>query len=73
METELEVPKLCTGCQRAGIEPPNELNERQALNSISRLDNKTYICSACGHAEAIADETGAPFDEVRKQVQFGLL
>lgn len=73
MASEIKVPQLCTGCQRAGIEPPNELNPRQALNSISRLDNKTYVCSACGHAEAIADETGASFEEVRNQVQFGLL
>jgi uncharacterized protein with PIN domain len=31
--------------------------ERPALNAVSRLDNKTYICSPCGSLEAMWDYT----------------
>jgi hypothetical protein len=27
--------------------------------ALSRMDNRTYICSACGTAEAMRDFTGA--------------
>ena len=31
----------------------NELDEPIALNALSRIDNKTYICSTCGTEEAL--------------------
>jgi DNA-directed RNA polymerase subunit RPC12/RpoP len=30
-----------------------ELREPQAVNALSRVDNKTYICSECGTREAL--------------------
>jgi hypothetical protein len=42
--------KLGTNCPRCG-EPLNQ--ERPALNALSRVDNETYICSACGTMEGL--------------------
>lgn len=39
-------------CPRCGI---NELNQKKVLNSLSRTDNKTYICPSCGIEEALVD------------------
>jgi transcription elongation factor Elf1 len=36
-------------CPRCG----SELNSTLVLNALSRVDNKTYICSPCGAAEAL--------------------
>lgn len=49
---------LCPKCQE--LLPKNrdawlELDPIQPRNPISRRDNSTYICEACGMAEAIAD------------------
>ena len=41
--------KKCPRCHR------NTLYEEGALNSLSRRDSKTYICSACGRQEAHID------------------
>lgn len=41
--------KKCPRCGR------QTLQEEQALNALSRRDNKTYICSACGTGEAMFD------------------
>jgi len=41
--------KTCPRCGEPGM------NEDPALNALSRRDNKTYICSPCGNAEAIYD------------------
>ena len=32
-----------------------KLHAEQALNSLSRRDDKTYICNACGDEEALID------------------
>jgi hypothetical protein len=32
-----------------------QLNKVQAMNALSRRDNKTYICSQCGGEEAVFD------------------
>jgi len=42
--------KLGTNCPRCG--QPLE-QERPALNSLSRYDNETYICSDCGIMEGL--------------------
>lgn len=34
------------------------LHERRAMNSLSRADNHTYICSRCGQREALLIGTG---------------
>lgn len=39
-----------TKCPRCN---ENELHEDEARNALSRKDNKTYVCSACGTDEAI--------------------
>lgn len=36
-------------CPRCG----DPLHEREVMNSLSRVDNKTYICSPCGNREAM--------------------
>ena len=40
---------LCPSCNN------NKLNPEQVMNALSRKDNKTYICSDCGIAEAMND------------------
>lgn len=43
-----EVSKeICPRCGDVGIE------QRLALNALSRKDNKTYVCSSCGSDEAM--------------------
>lgn len=41
--------KECPRCER------NCLNEDNALNSLSHIDNKTYICSKCGTHSGLCD------------------
>lgn len=41
-------------CPRCG-EP--KMREPEAMNALSRRDNKTYICSDCGTDEAMVDFT----------------
>jgi len=33
----------------------NSLHPTKTMNSLCRRDNKTYICSPCGQAQAIQD------------------
>jgi hypothetical protein len=33
----------------------NELHKEEVMNSLSRRDNKTYICSTCANIEAMED------------------
>jgi len=40
---------LCPRCHT------RELDPEKALNSLSRRDNKTYICQSCGREEAFID------------------
>ncbi len=52
-------------CPRCGA--PLDL-ERPAMNALSRVDNKTYICSPCGQKEAMFNyahpgENLPPIDE----------
>jgi predicted RNA-binding Zn-ribbon protein involved in translation (DUF1610 family) len=42
-----------TTCPRCG---ENTLrSDRPVMNALSRTDNKTYVCSPCGTAEALED------------------
>lgn len=41
--------KICPRCKE------NELNPCLPVNSLSRRDNKTYICEQCGMDEAMID------------------
>ncbi len=50
-------------CPRCGV---NDLDPVEVRNALSRPDNKTYICSACGTEEALVD---AGLAEERKWVQ----
>lgn len=49
---------ICPSCKRLIPDMPwawRRLNPRLVMNSLSRRDNKTYICNHCGQAEALAD------------------
>lgn len=50
--------KKCPRCHRMTLE------DEQALNCLSRRDNKTYICNSCGNEEAIIDEGLTSPDQV---------
>lgn len=39
--------KSCPCCHK------QTLNDEQVMNSISHLDNKTYICNNCGQVESL--------------------
>lgn len=41
--------ELCPRCKK------NYLDPTPARNALSRKDNKTYICNACGFDEAMED------------------
>lgn len=48
-------------CPRCGGGVPNDLTPGAYPGAISRLDNKTEICSECGMMEAIEQEfSGSP-------------
>jgi hypothetical protein len=49
---EETTPVLCPICKK------NYLNPRMVMNSLSRRDNKTYICDECGTKEAMDDFFG---------------
>lgn len=42
-------PELCPVCK------VNPLHPNKVMNSLSRRDNKTYICNRCGEKEAMED------------------
>jgi hypothetical protein len=68
---------LCPHCV-AKYELPDDqvqvLREPQACNKLSRRDNRTYICHACGLAEVWADASrGSVTDrDARQRVQMRL-
>lgn len=43
------------GCPRCGGQIPNNIYPGAYCGAISRLDNKTEICSGCGTDEALED------------------
>lgn len=45
-------------CPRCGHFIPNDLHPGAYPGAISRLDNKTEICSSCGTDEALRDFGG---------------
>ena len=49
----MNVPHICPRCQTDWI--PNNNQPGAYPGAISRADNKTEICSACGADEAIKD------------------
>jgi hypothetical protein len=51
----MKVPSVCPSCN--GWIPNNE-NPGAYPGALSRLDNKTEICSACGEREALQDYLG---------------
>jgi hypothetical protein len=64
--------KVCPKCRELMPEWPEYwqiLEPVTVRNSLSRRDNKTYICNLCGGAEALADYAGIPDAEARSQVQ----
>ena len=58
-------------CPRCGVEEFTPYGEKRGPDdpmppALSRVDNKTHICSACGTDEAMRDFTGQgpiPLDE----------
>ena len=60
-------------CPRCKV---NRLHAEQVINSLSRRDNKTYICNDCGDEEALivlgmeqTDMDGEFIDKVRAVVE----
>ena len=49
----MKIPNICPRCCDNWI--PNNLQPGEYPGAISRTDNKTEICSACGTAEALQD------------------
>ena len=47
-------------CPRCG---KLKMHDEQAMNSLSRRDNKTYICNDCGEEEAYIDQGWQEPDE----------
>lgn len=43
----MTISNLCPRCKTIPLDPV------QVMNSLSRVDNDTYICSPCGTAEAM--------------------
>ena len=50
------IGKKCI-CPRCGLKT---LDPVECRNSLSRVDNQTYICPACGTAEAFESILSAP-------------
>ena len=66
MASDFKTPELCTSCIKLGVKYPQVLEEPHVRHcSLSRIDNKTYICNLCGNAEWVAEETGMPLGEAR--------
>lgn len=62
----------CPKCQETLPEQPwlwQRLDPRLAMNSLSRADNKTYICNKCGTAEALADWKELPVATARRLME----
>lgn len=47
-------------CPRCGGGIPNDARRGEYIGALSRIDNETEICSACGTDEAMRDLAGAP-------------
>jgi len=52
--------KKCPRCYRMTME------DEKALNSLSRRDNKTYICNFCGEEETYIDDGSMPPDKLER-------
>ena len=50
--------KKCPCCDK------NSLNDEQVMNSLSHVDNKTFICNDCGAKESAIHLGGTPVDQV---------
>lgn len=48
-----KIPQICPRCKDSWI--PNNLAPGAYIGALSRADNKTEICSACGEDEAMKD------------------
>lgn len=48
-----KIPHICPRCNDNFI--PNNITPGAYIGALSRADNKTEICSACGEDEALKD------------------
>lgn len=53
----IEVPSICPRCIEHSWIPSNEMPGAYP-GALSRADNKTEVCSACGEDEALMDAFG---------------
>lgn len=51
-------------CPRCGGQIPNEMMPGAYPGAISRVDNKTEVCSACGYDEAMRDFNQQPLQQI---------
>lgn len=49
----MQVPNICPRCRTNWI--PNNEHPGEYPGALSRADNRTEICSACGNHEAVQD------------------
>lgn len=70
MLTDAEALANDDKCPRCGTQLDVE---RPAMNSLSRVDNSTYICSPCGNLEAIYDYTnpGKDLPPLNQRIMLG--
>jgi hypothetical protein len=61
--------KICPKCSG---HIPNNKTPGAYPGAISRRDNKTEICSACGTMEALEDFFGEEADTLDREVKWGL-
>lgn len=53
--------KKCPRCKRM------TMHDKEVLNSLSRRDDKTYICNDCGDDEALIDSELLHPDKIEKK------
>lgn len=58
---------ICPRCE------DNFLHENEVHNSLSRRDNKTYICNYCGEEEAYIDAGLMPMNELEFNFKIKLI
>lgn len=63
-------PDFAGPCPRCGGGVPNDGQPGAYPGALSRLDNKTYICSGCGQQEALYNffHPGRPLPPIDEQV-----
>jgi DNA-directed RNA polymerase subunit RPC12/RpoP len=57
-------------CPRCGGGIPNNLERGRYIGALSRYDNETYVCSACGTDEALRQFPPFGMEELPREEWF---